>query len=126
MQRGRRDLGPESFEKWMATIEEFVLDVELIVFGYEDMIYVQTPDAYRFRHIFTVFNPGVAVNREADGFAVIGSGYKPALTALTVPFGLCADSIGNLVYLLCEAKFLAEGSLGVRGCNVGSCVRAER
>jgi hypothetical protein len=111
--KGAEEFGPEVFGKWLEKIDDFDLGVQLLVVGYDDPVYVETADFLRPRHILTVENPGTVENRDIAGFDVIGSGSVPALNALSVPEGIRSSYIADVVYLLCEAKFLAEGVHGI-------------
>jgi len=104
--------GAELFAKKLEKIEEFDFDVLLIVFGYEDMSFEVDP-LYRFHHIFLVLNPGNAESRDVDGFCAIGTGADAATASITMNRSYGARFLYDAVYLLCEAKFYAEGSTAI-------------
>src|SRR5205807_5388956 len=80
----------------------------LIIFGYEELA-IDTDPLFRFRHIFLVQNPGDAESRDMEGFCAIGSGEPAATPSLTTNRIDKANFLYQTVYLLCEAKFMAEG-----------------
>jgi hypothetical protein len=114
-EKGPKDLGPDLFEKMHGKLADFDIGVELVVCGFEDVDLgdFKLADLFRFWRIFSVTSPGVINDHKTDGFWAIGSGQIPALNSLTANRGRGFGSVEDTVYLLCEAKFCAEGSDGV-------------
>lgn len=114
-ERGPKDLGEQLFEKLYSDLDQFDIGVELIVCGFEDVDLggFEMADLFRFWRIFSVTSPGVINDHKTDGFWAIGSGQEQAFTSLTANRGRGFGSVENTVYLLCEAKFCAEGAMGV-------------
>jgi hypothetical protein len=103
LRRGRAWFGDEEFLRILYQINNCKLEIELLFAGFE-------PNGWP--RIFSVDDPGSSVNHERTGFHAIGSGYLRALASLYTHYeaGL---SKKELIYRMCEAKFLGEIALGV-------------
>jgi hypothetical protein len=88
----------------MARIEAVDIGCEFVIFGF---------DMGAFGHIFTVGHPGVARNHNLTGYAAIGSGGYSALSSLLFNSVNSEMELPEVLYRVCEAKFMAESALGV-------------
>ena len=64
-------------------------------------------------HIFTVEHPGIARNHDLAGWAAIGSGAFSAVSTLLLHSVNYEMEVVQVLYHVCEAKFMAESASGV-------------
>src|ERR1022692_4908149 len=64
-------------------------------------------------HILTVENPGIVKNHDPVGFWAIGSGALSALGILFFHSMRGELPLPEVLYHICEAKFMAESAIGV-------------
>jgi len=103
-QNGLKQLGRDVFNDLCRQIDGIYFDCEFLVCGF---------DKDRNPHIFTVSNPGVAVEHSTPGFWAIGSGATSALSTLFFHRFIPGIQLARGIYHVCEAKFMAESALGV-------------
>ena len=104
IREGREALGDEEFTRLLYQAQSVRLKTDILVAGF---------DPGRTRRLFIVSDPGgEAVSHEAPGFCAIGSG---AITALGSLASMHKPTMrwDEVVYRVCEAKFLAESTMGV-------------
>jgi hypothetical protein len=102
-QQGYERLGPEIHQDIYRKIQELEVSATFLVYGF---------DADGGARIFRVDDPGYAQSLDVEGFGVIGSGW-PLAQASLLSRPLPIRSAAELVYRLCEAKFVAEHAPGV-------------
>jgi hypothetical protein len=101
---GLANFGPEIFSRLFYQIEQLSLDATFLVHGFDEEV----------PHVFSIQGRGEVSYYDQPGFWAIGSGQTIALGSLFS----CAPSpvyfeLGDLLYLLCRAKFSAESAPGV-------------
>jgi len=101
---GRNKFGDEHFRYLCGEIEKVTLDLELLIYGY---------DEFRRPHIFTLLFPGVVRNFEEVGFWAIGIGQKSALSSLMFQSQNLNTPLGLTIYHVLEAKFMAESAYSI-------------
>jgi len=92
------NLGVQECARLNVAIENLVVGLQLIVFGYDDL---------NQAHIFIVSDPGKSMCCDQDGIAVIGSGGGHARASL-LSNELPVISQAEMLCRVCEAKFEAE------------------
>lgn len=103
LREGKAYFGDEEFARLLYQINTMTLSTSFLVAGFDPQ---GTP------RIFTISDPGVFEYHDRLGFHAIGSGYVRALGALYSTYD--ADlSTPDLIYRVCEAKFVAESAPGV-------------
>jgi hypothetical protein len=100
---GRKALGRRIFTRLTAQIEAMSLETEFLVAGFE-------PSGRE--RLFCVGDPGETEHLEHVGVHAIGAGASVALGMLCNTYKPTL-AMPELVYRLCEAKFLAENAPGV-------------
>ncbi|MGC2491844.1 hypothetical protein [Candidatus Binatus sp.] len=103
LREGRNQLGDQEFSRILFEVQNCNLDVDLILAGFE-------PNGWP--RIFSIANPGVYASHERAGFHGIGSGTMRAMGSLYTTYDAALDRY-DLLYRLCEAKFVGESALGV-------------
>src|SRR5207248_2749365 len=98
---GLSKLGPEVFARKLAEIEALRVPLQLLVFGF---------GAASLGHIFSVDELGQCTERDVEGVYAIGAGSWAALGSLYAKKGFIRGSVEEIIYDLCEAKFVAETS----------------
>jgi len=103
LRRGRGWFGDEEFVRLLYQINAARLETSFLVVGFEPN---ENP------RIFCVEDPGVWNQYESLGFHAIGTGWVRAVGSLytTYDTDLTTD---ELIYRVCEAKFLSESAAGV-------------
>jgi hypothetical protein len=101
MQNGLSQLGPDIFSRYIAHIENFDFQLDLIICGFEGIV----------PYIFTVEPPGILKDRGVEGIAVIGSGSLMARAVLHRKNNF--TDLQSTIYRLLDAKFSAETAAGV-------------
>jgi hypothetical protein len=102
---GLSKLGADIFARKVVEIESIQLPLQLIVVGFADNY-----DA-KMAHVFSVNERGQCSERDMEGFCAIGSGSWAATGYLSAKSGfLHAGTIEEVIYYLCEAKFVSETS----------------
>jgi Proteasome subunit len=109
-QNGLKQLGRQVFNDLCLQIDRINFDCQFLVCGF---------DSDQKPHIFTVENPGVAIEYSTPGFWAIGSGASSALSTLFFHRVITGIRLEKAIYHVCEAKFMAESALGV---GVTTCV----
>jgi hypothetical protein len=105
LQRGQAWLGEREFSDLLYQLRTTRLETSFLVAGFEPN---QQP------RIFSVTDPGVSQSHDSIGFHAIGSGNLRALGSLFTTYDYDAElTTDQLVYRVCEAKFLSESALGV-------------
>ena len=94
----KKQLDNRTYAKIQGQIEAADLRIAFLIGGF---------DSDRQPHLFSIGNPGVSYSRNEEGFAVIGIGYDAATTMLCRGYHTHL-SLGESVYRLLEAKFVAE------------------
>jgi predicted ABC-type ATPase len=98
--RGLQMLGESTFERKHKELEELKLDLDLLVFGFDDA---------RLPHLFSVDGTGKCFEHAADRIGIIGAGKFTALEVLNIRREhTSATTTEDAVLELCEAKFFAE------------------
>lgn len=103
LKRGLRYLGEEQFSKVLAEVRAAQLETDFLVAGWE------SSGVFR---MFSVSDPGVASYHDPLGFHCIGAGTLAASGYLCGAYHMTM-STEELVYRLCEAKFIGESAPGV-------------
>jgi hypothetical protein len=103
LRRGRAYFGDEEFTRLVYQINAMRLETSFLIAGYE-------PSG--LPRLFSITDPGVSENHTSIGFHAVGSGWVNALGSLyrTYDGDLPRD---DLIYRVCEAKFLGEKAPGV-------------
>jgi len=101
--RGRGYFGEEEFSRILYQLNAIKLETSFLVVGF---------DPNSFPQIFSVFDPGVFEDHNHLGFHAIGTGWMRALGSLYGTYDGDLSTL-DLIYRLCEAKFLGESALGV-------------
>jgi 20S proteasome alpha/beta subunit len=104
VRQGLQYFGPAMFTDLKEQIEQITLGIELLVFGF---------DKNGNSHIFTVADPGECYYRDVTCKWAIGSGAWTAIGVLMRDPLLIHHEREEIIYSICEAKFLAETALGV-------------
>jgi 20S proteasome alpha/beta subunit len=94
----KKQLDNRTYAKIQGQIEAADLRIAFLIRGF---------DSDRQPQLFSIGNPGVSYSRNEEGFAVIGIGYDAATTMLCRGYHIHL-SLGESVYRLLEAKFVAE------------------
>jgi hypothetical protein len=103
LREGRAYFGDEEFSRILYQMRGIRLDTSFLLAGYE-------PSG--LPRLFSIVDPGISENVSALGFHAIGSGYVRALGSLYTTYN--SDfTIEDLIYRICEAKFLGESASGV-------------
>jgi len=97
---GLRRFGETQFTAIKYQLDQINLECAFLVYGLDDN---------NTEHIFTVEDPGIACNHDLYGFWSIGSGSNRALSSLFFHDFRQALPEWKAVYLIAEAKFMAEG-----------------
>ncbi len=100
---GYARLGPDVHAAIYREIDAFKVGLDFLVYGFDD-------DG--MPHIFLVEEPGHIRSLDIEGFGVIGSGWALAHASL-LSRDLPVYSKLEMVYRVCEAKFVAERAPGV-------------
>jgi hypothetical protein len=108
IREGRTFLGEKIYEEIFHRMEKIEFGLQLLVYGFES----NKPIPNNLVHIFTVYNPGDVTSHTLVGFAAIGIGYWAAMGAL-LGDNMASLSEEEVIYRVCEAKFLFETSVGV-------------
>jgi len=103
-QNGLKQFGRAVFNDLCLQIDRINFDCEFLICGF---------DKDRKPYIFTLANPGIAVEYSTPGFWAIGSGASSALSTLFFHRLKPGTQLTKAVYHVCEAKFMAESALGV-------------
>ncbi len=111
--RSRGKLGQDEFSRLLNRIEAVNLDTDFLVAGWE---------ADGVPRIFSVHHPGIATQHDSLGFYAIGSGWLPAMGSLYRTYDRYL-SPADLVFRVCEAKFLGETAPGVGKFTVVYTIR---
>jgi len=107
MRKGREYFGDEEFVRLYYHMNKIELDTEFLVGGFDIQPTGTIP------RLFSLSDPGVTAYRDAQSYCAIGIGSTLAnATLTTLPFDPF-DSLQNIIYRLCEAKFRGESALGV-------------
>ncbi len=112
LQQGYAMLGPEIHGATYREIGSVKVDVEFLVYGFDEK---------NTAHLFIVRDPGEVRSLDIEGFGTIGSGWLLAYASL-LSRPLPLHRKGEMIYRLCEAKFLAEKAQGVGRETTVSCV----
>jgi hypothetical protein len=101
-QRARDQLGQELFDHYVSKLEQFNLDIEFVVYGF---------DEDGTAHVMALEHPGIVTEHAGEGFMVAGSGTYMARAALhrRPP----RTNLMSTIYGLLDAKFSAETAAGV-------------
>jgi hypothetical protein len=101
--RGREYFGEQEFARLNYEMSSCRLGLELLVAGFE-------PSGWP--RIFSITDPGVFSSHDRLGFHAIGSGWMGALGSLYTNYEATLSK-PELIYRVCEAKFLGESASGV-------------
>jgi hypothetical protein len=103
LEQGKSYFGDEQFTRILYDLNAINLDTSFIIAGF---------DLDDSPHLFSVVDPGITEDHLSLGFHAIGSGSRQCVGAL---FGTYDSSLStvDLIYRLCEAKFLGESAMGV-------------
>jgi hypothetical protein len=103
LEHGKSYFGDEQFTQILYQLNAINLDTSFIIAGF---------DLDGTAHLFSVVDPGITEDHLSLGFHAIGSGSQRCVGAL---FGTYESSLStvDLIYRLCEAKFLGESAMGV-------------
>ncbi len=115
LRNGRAYFGAEEFSRILSKMQAVSLETEFLVGGWE-----HHPDGSMPR-LFSVQDGQQAEHHDALGFHAIGSGWVRALGALYGTFERHAPT-AEVIYQLCEAKFLGESASGVGKLTVVMCL----
>ena len=102
---GFQEFGPEQFGKIFKAIQDFSLNLEFLVYGFEPN------GGPRGSHIFSLLDSGV-ISHDLEGRGIIGSGVYLAAGAIAGRT-LWELPTEEVVYRLCAAKFSAQTARGV-------------
>lgn len=102
-ERGREYFGDEEFIRIVDRINTTKLETDFIVAGF---------DPEGSPQLFSLTDPGISEDRLGLGFHAIGTGWMRALGSLYGTYSTDLSTI-DLIYRVCEAKFLGEIALGV-------------
>jgi len=104
LREGFADLGEQQFNRLASEIASVRLKTSFLIVGYE-------PDNLAPK-LISIADPGIHEYHNGLGFCAIGAGWVQALGSLynTYKPDLSRD---DLIYRICEAKFLSESALGV-------------
>jgi hypothetical protein len=103
LQHGRAYFGDAEFLGWLARIENATLGTTFLVAG------IEPSGSMR---MFSLENPGVSRYWDRLGFHAIGTGAGVAIATLHRTYK-AALPLEDMIYRLCEAKFLGEVAQGV-------------
>jgi hypothetical protein len=103
LKKGREFFGDIEFSRLLAQISAAGLETDFLVAGFE-------PNGWP--RIFSVSDPGVSEVHSNLGFSAIGSGSPRAFNSLCSTYDPGLSTV-DLVYRMCEAKFLGESAYGV-------------
>jgi hypothetical protein len=103
LEQGKNYFGDEQFTRLLYELNAINLDTHFIIAGFE---------LDGAPHLFSVVDPGISEDHLSLGFHAIGTGSPRCVGAL---FGTYDSSLSivDLIYRLCEAKFLGESAMGV-------------
>jgi len=104
LQNGLQYFGPVLFGEIREEIDQYTIGVELLIGGFDDA---------GESHIFTVTDRGVIQYRDVVQKWAIGSGAWTAIGVLMRDPLLSFFTLDHVIYVACQAKFLAETALGV-------------
>jgi hypothetical protein len=106
LENGKTYFGDEEFTRKLYELNAIRLDTSFIIAGFDD-------DAPHFTpHLFSINDPGVTKDHLSLGFHAIGSGYHRCAAALMGSYDSELSTV-DIIYRLCEAKFLGESAMGV-------------
>jgi hypothetical protein len=112
---GYKDLGKDEHQRHMIALQKFDLDVQLIIFGYDDQ------NAAR---LFEVHNPGRSYDLTWRRYTLVGSGSDLARGSIAQrPLPL---EWPDIVYRLLAAKFVAEDASYVGKTTTAFVTSADR
>lgn len=103
LRRGRAWFGDQQFNRLVYEIADCKLGVDLIIAGFE-------PNGWP--RIFSISDPGTYESHERTGFYAVGTGSIRAIGSLYTNYDPLLTK-SELVYRICEAKFLGEMANGV-------------
>lgn len=103
-EQGLANFGENEFRRLLQEVEDLKLNTEFLIVGFDSKR--ETP------RLFSLSDPGIIEEHTALGFHAIGAGCVAALGSLFNTFSN-ELSFHDLVYRLCEAKFLGESAYGV-------------
>ncbi len=102
---GLSQLGPDIFARKVIEVESVQLPLQLLVFGFHGGA------GNALAHIFSVNERGQCSERDMEGFFAIGTGSWAALGSLSAKPGFSyAKTVEEVIYDVCEAKFVSETS----------------
>jgi hypothetical protein len=105
LRSGRSNFGESMFRAICKRIERTDLgEFDLLISGF---------DPSKVAHLQTFGHDGVRKDWDAAGFAAVGSGSPSALDIMSFHSYNRMSSLGECVYRVCEAKFMAERATGV-------------
>jgi hypothetical protein len=101
---GWNNFGKAEFSRMKELVDNYKLGIDLLVCGH---------DSSGDPHIVHVTDPGRAIIRDLTNAWAIGSGAWTALGSLFRHKKLHVSRLDELLYRMCEAKFLSENARGV-------------
>jgi hypothetical protein len=101
LEGGKEYFGSEEFQRILYQLNAIRLDTSFIIAGFDEN---GTP------HLFSIADPGITENHLHLGFHAIGTGWLRCAGSL---YGTYESDLStpDLIYRLCEAKFLSEWAL---------------
>jgi hypothetical protein len=103
LKSGKGYFGDEEFSRLLYQLNAIKLETSFIVAGFD---LDGTP------HLFSLADPGVTEDHLNLGFHAIGTGWIRAVGSLFSTYDAALSTV-DLIYRICEAKFLGESALGV-------------